>query len=77
MARYDDHLAIGDVVAATTTWPVLLPVFVGLLGAYIGGHVMAHLTVKAVAVGMDMTSRAGHRRYYRVDREFRHGRYTR
>lgn len=70
MAR-DDHLTLGDVLAATTTWPVLLPVALGCLAAWGTGHLVAHLTVRALAVGMDMTSQAGHRRYYRVAPEFR------
>lgn len=74
MAR---ELSLGDVVAASTVWPVLLPVAVGLVAAWGAGHVMAHLTVKAIATGMDMTSRAGHRRYYRIGGEYRHGGYRR
>lgn len=68
-----EHLAVRDVVAATTTWPVLLPVALGCLAAWSAGHVTAHLTVKALAIGMDMTSSAGHRRYYRLGREYRRG----
>lgn len=73
MAR-DAHLTLGDVLAATTTWPVLLPVALGCLAAWGTGHLVAHLTVKAVARSMDMTSRAGHRRYYRIEKGYRHGR---
>ena len=69
-----DHLAMSDVVAATWCWPVLLPVALGCLAAWGAGHLVAHLTVKAVAVGMDMTSVAGHRRYYRIAKGYRHGR---
>lgn len=66
-----DHLDVRDVVRATTVLPVLLPVTLGCLAAWAAGHLVAHLTVKAVARSMDMTSRAGHRRYYRIAPDFR------
>ena len=68
-----DHLGVRDVVAATTTWPVLLPVALGALAAWGSGHLVAHWTVKALAVSMDMTSKAGHRRYYRKGVDYRGG----
>lgn len=73
MTRQEDRLAVADVVMATTTWPVLLAAGVGLLSAWAAGHVMAYLTVRAMATGLDMTSRAGHRRYYRIAKGYRHG----
>lgn len=69
-----DHLTLGDVLAATTVLPVLLPVVLGCLAAWGSGHLVAHWTVKAVAASMDMTSRAGHRRYYRTAKGYRRGR---
>lgn len=69
-----DHLDVRDVVRATTVLPILLPVALGCLAAWGTGHLVAHLTVKAVARSMDMTSRAGHRRYYRIEKGYRHGR---
>lgn len=63
-------LARAEVV---TTWVVLAPMAVGLLAAWAVGHVVVHLSVKALATGMDKTSRAGHRRYYRVGKEYRRG----
>lgn len=58
-------------VHVAMTWPVVLPLVVGGLASWAAGHVMAHLMVVAVARSMDMTSRSGHRRYYRVDPEYR------
>ena len=68
-----DHLDVRDVVRATTVLPVLLPVALGCLTAWGSGHLVAHWTVRAVAASMDMTSRAGHRRYYRIAKGYRHG----
>lgn len=65
------HPHVPFAVSVMFTPVLLLPVFVGTLAAWGAGHVMAHLTVKALAKSMDMTSRSGHRRYYRVDPDFR------
>lgn len=73
MAR---DLTMGDVVAAAVTWPVMLPLAVGVVVAWAAGHVAAHLTALAVAKSLDMTSRAGHRRYFRIGDDYR-GRYPR
>ena len=69
-------LTMWDVAAASVTWPVVLPLAVGVVVAWAAGHVAVHLTVRALAASMDMTSRAGHRRYFRRGEDYR-GRYSR
>lgn len=61
-----DHESVLAKVELTTAWVVLAPMAVGLVVAWAVGHLTAHLMVRAVAQSMDMTSRAGHRRYYRI-----------
>lgn len=60
-------------VSALTVPVLLAPLAVGVVVSWAMGHLMAHLTVRALAAGVDMTSRAGHRRYYRVEGEYRGG----
>ena len=67
----DRDLTMWDVAAASVTWPVVLPLAVGVVVAWAAGHVAVHLTVLALAKSLDMTSRAGHRRYFRIGDDYR------
>lgn len=68
-----DHPGVPLGVSALTVPILLAPLAVGVVVSWAMGHLMAHLTVRALATGMDMTSRAGHRRYYRKGVDYRGG----